>query len=174
MKELRFVVLAVTLCLVSLSANATLISFEYEFGDGSVLAGLLDGTVQGDGDTIFINDFGGVTLDNVAFNSIEPSDICSLFNFCGLQPLVSFSGAIMDVFVCSLGFSLGNCSFADDGGFFLETGLGVAAQLPQGVQHTEGFAAERWSASVVPEPGIFSLLAFGLVGAAWARRRKIT
>ncbi|MEM1263251.1 MAG: PEP-CTERM sorting domain-containing protein [Pseudomonadota bacterium] len=168
------------------TAFAGLIDFRYEFRGGSVLAGQVDGTVQSDGDTFVVNGFGNVTLDDVALNPIDPSDICSGADFprCLSVPLMSFSGTVMDVFVCSLGFSRwGNCSFARDGGFYFSTAgryqFARAGNRGTGLVTDWRYSPGNWSARpttdvvAVPEPGTAALLGLGFL-VAWSRRRRAT
>ncbi|MEL7538829.1 MAG: PEP-CTERM sorting domain-containing protein [Pseudomonadota bacterium] len=161
------------------TAAASLIKFEYTFASGSVLEGRVDGTVLGDGDTFLVNGFGDVTLDNILLNTIEASDICSGSDFpnCGQNPVMSFSGMVMDVFVCSLGFNNGNCSFSSDGGFFFATSgpfqFARAGAPGPGVGLVTDFtySPNRWSAVEVPEPTTLALLGLGLLSVAIIRRR---
>ena len=79
---------AAALFAMSTFANAASFQFNYEFDSGDVISGLLDGTLQGDNDTIHVNDFGNVTLNGVSLPSIEPSEVASVsdFNTNSLQP----------------------------------------------------------------------------------------
>ncbi|MEM8983708.1 MAG: PEP-CTERM sorting domain-containing protein [Pseudomonadota bacterium] len=168
------------------TALAGLIDFRYEFSGGSVLAGQVDGTVQADGDTFVVNGFGTVTLDDIALNPIDPGDICSGADFprCVSVPLMSFSGTVMDVFVCALGFSSwGNCSFARDGGFYFATAgryqFARAGNRASGLVTDWDYGPGNWSARLVddvvavPEPGTAALLGLGAL-VAWSRRRRST
>jgi len=162
-----------------MAANAELLTFEYNFLDGDVLAGILDGNIQADGDTVWIEGFMDVTFNGVAMNSIEAGDIRSSSDFPvgALQSLVSFSGSVMDVFVCSLGFTSGNCFFIDDGGFYFDTsfiGEEVAAGLPSETNFQASFIADDWTleATSVPEPGTLALFGLGLAGMGMSRRRR--
>ena len=74
MKLLCKLGLLASLSLTTLSANAELYSFSYTF-DGSdrgtaghILTGVIDGTMQEDGDTIIINDFLSASLFGHAYD----------------------------------------------------------------------------------------------------------
>ena len=180
-----------TACLLALvalgpaTAAASLIEFEYEFGSGAVLAGEVSGTFLGDNDTFVVDTFGTVTLNNIVLNAIGAGDVCSGADFprCGNSPLMSLSGSVMDIFVCTLGFNrFGNCSFARDGGFFFST-VGpyqfARAGAPGAGFHTDyPVRANRWSANRVdvPEPATLALLGLGLMAIPFLRgqRRRST
>ncbi len=157
-------------------ANASTMTFNYTFSDSSILQGTLDGTVQGDSDTVFINSFGAVNYFGTDFSSIELTDFVSVSDFPlgALQPLVSISGNLMDVFVCPNGFSSGNCGFAIESGFFFNNGsVGVGDGLGNTV--FENFDAANWnlnaSTSPVPAPAAVWLFGSGLMGLLGVRKK---
>jgi len=164
------------LLLTPLTAGATLFSFNYTFDNNSVLEGTLDGTLQSDSDTVFINSFDSVYYSGTALASIEENDIRSDSDYPAgaLQPLVSLSGDTMDVFVCALGFSsAGNCTFSIQGGFYLGTASNNSAAGNPGVVSTfEGYDAGQWNMSPVPVPAAIWMLGPGLIGLSAIRKVK--
>jgi hypothetical protein len=173
---------AMALFATGLAAHAASYSFSYTTPGGDVLAGTVEGTLQADGDTIFVSDFGPVSFSGIALADIEPDDIASVSDFPtgALQPIMSLSGASMDVFVCSEGFDASNCSFASTGGFFIDTVRTVpnfSAGDGLGYQIVEPYDASGFtiSAAVVPLPAAAAMLAaamgaFGAVGVVRRRR----
>ena len=177
---MKHLLLGLFAALLSVSASATPMTFTYVFSDLSILEGSLDGTVQGDGDTVIINSFGDVSYAGTTLSSIENSDFSSIsdFNDGLLTPVVSFSGDIMDLFVCSMGFdTLNNCGFAAEGGFYLDsrllTGFGAAAGNGLGDSQFEDYVVDNWrltAVNTIPEPA--TLVLFGMGFVAWFGARK--
>ena len=161
------------------TANATLLNFDYTFSNGSVLSGSFEGLVQSDNDTVFITAFGDVEFNGVQLPSIETGEFISISDYPagGLQPMVSFSGNVMDVFTCSSGFVTGNCDFSVGGGFYFDSGLygAGAGALHAGTQF-EGYNANSWNLVAVPasipEPISLALFGLGLAGFSLSRRTK--
>ena len=172
-KNLATLMIGLVALLGSQTANANLLSFDYTYSDGSVLSGTLYGTVQGDFDTVFINSFGSVSYLGTTFSSIELTDFVSLSDFPtgALQPLVSFSGNAMDIFVCPNGFTNGNCEFDTESGFYFDTNsVGVGDGLNNIV--FASFNANNWNLISVPESSSIALLGLGLFGLGFSRRKK--
>lgn len=96
--------LVTVLLAMALPASAERMKFEYQFEDGSVLKGELDGTVQPDGDTVLVNAISKVSFASVAYPSVEAAEIGTLE---GGPPIVSFTGATRDLAVCPGGFGGG-------------------------------------------------------------------
>jgi hypothetical protein len=176
----NFAAAAILLAAASTAASAATYDFSYEFDSGLFLEGVLEGTLQGDNDTINVEDFGTVTLNGIALPDIDPTEIASVsdFNNNALQPVVSLSGSVMDVFVCALGFNTNNnCGFANEGGFFMSTGgntTGVFAGDGNFFTASSAFYAANWSIALantaaIPLPatlplGLGALALIGLVG----------
>jgi hypothetical protein len=169
----------------SARAASRTFNFSYTFvSSGKVLAGSLQGELQPDGDTVFIDGFGTVTLGGVTLPSIEPSEIRSISDFPDglLQPLVSFSASHMDVFVCAQGFVFpgmtpGNCDAAATGGFFLNAAATAAPRAGAGdaqgffTEDFGDFRADRWV--LTPEPASAMLIGFAVAGLAACRARTL-
>jgi|GEM_PF-2934436 len=190
MKHTVFIsIIGLILALGAPAAKAAPYQFSYEFNDSSVLMGTLDGTLQGDNDTIFIDGFLDVFFNGVALPAITAGEIRSVSDFPngGLQPQVSLSGSLMDVFVCAQGFNGGgNCSFANEGGFGFSTLLPLgffagAGDGQGGSSFDGGYTQARWTiaSAQVDAPGSLGLMAlalgllvFGLRRFGRARRLK--
>lgn len=145
-----------------------LLYFDYAYSDGTALSGVLEGSVQADYDTVVIRSIFQTSYNGVVLSPIEEDDIASVSDFPrgDLQPLVSFSGNIMDLFVCPNGFTRGNCAFSDESGFYFQSSsrrLGVGDGGGQAL--FEGFSVNRWSLrpAEIPEPLSLLLFVTGLI-----------
>jgi hypothetical protein len=163
----------------ALPAQAATFAFSYTALTNEVLAGTVEGDLQADGDTIFVTGFGPVSFAGVGLSAIEPGEIRSGSDYPAgaLQPVLSLSGSTMDIFVCAQGFDTnGDCSLANEGGFFIGTGFGFAAGDGQGTVIFESgtYDAARWSiaAAPIPVPPAAALLAGALAALGGLRRRR--
>jgi hypothetical protein len=181
--KMKILAAAVVVSIGALSATASSAAtydFSYEFASGDLLAGTLEGSLQADNDTIWISDFGSVDFLGVTLPDISPTDIRSSSDYPDglLQPLVSLSGSVLDVFVCALGFSgTGNCDIAADGGFVLDTsqplfgaGDGTGGRIFEGSRSGSSWTITEVAA--VPLPAALPMLLAGLGGMGLMARRK--
>jgi PEP-CTERM motif len=173
---LKFTSVASVVGFLSLSgpAQAALFNFSYTLNGGSVLSGTIDGTLQGDNNTVVVNNiinplFNGTPA--LAINSVD--SYFGYFNNSGESPIVSLDGSLMDLFACSA-----NCRDAfifDTTGFFAPSFYNSTPSYGDGY---EGYVADRWSLTPqnvqsVPEPtSVFGLLGVGALGATLKRRKK--
>jgi len=163
-KILKSAALAIILSCLSLSAQAMAIgyNFDYTFLSGEILSGMLVGELQGDDDTVLV--------DSISMVSYTGSP-ATIFNEGLLGPnTVSLSGSVMNFVTAAPTPTLG--------GFEISTGafdVALVAGPDISILENETYSAARWNlvAKSLPEPGTLSLLAIGLVGIAWVRRRKI-
>ncbi|MFT5842493.1 MAG: hypothetical protein ACI80L_001281 [Pseudohongiellaceae bacterium] len=121
------------LLLSSAAVNAELYNFSYTFDasvrgtQGHALSGVVDGTLQEDGDTIVINNIVSVSL--AGFSYAITSDIGIRAIDPLYAPVMSFSGDTIDFLVCPQGFTtmfegesfLGDCPFGAEGGFLVSS-----------------------------------------------------
>ncbi len=115
----------------SLPAVADHFYFSYTFdgstpfgsrGPGTVLTAVVDGTLQADDDTITINKFISATLDGIAYDIGETTELRGYVP--GSDASMSLSGDAIDMWVCADGFKVytengGDCAFGVYGGFLL-------------------------------------------------------
>lgn len=137
MKYFLRVFIYTSFTLHTLTASAELFTFSYTFDNtGHILTGVVDGTLQLDGDTIVINSFVQASLAGHAyiFNGMTGIQASSLDE----KAVMSLSGATLDFWVCSQGFTVvdtlgrGDCPFGAEGGFLIsenwpDAGSGGAA-----------------------------------------------
>lgn len=164
--------------LFSTSASAALIEFSYIFdadslGDsGQVLTGLIDGTVQSDGDTVVINSFLSASLGGSDYGIGAATGIRT--GALGDTPMMSFSGDVLDFWVCPLGFSSSSgsdCDFGIEGGFLVShIAFGSAAHAGHPAfgelyrASDRPLVQENWTAAAVPVPLALPLFLTALAG----------
>ena len=170
--------LALSLGLTSL-ASADALDFNYLFIDGTELSGTLLGNLEADGNTFDVKAVSTLSWNGTTWTGIAMSDIHSANDFpdFGEKPTVNVNGASgMNVFVCPKGFTVedgSNCSFADDGGFFLRNdGAGAG----DGLRHSvfDDYRSASWHASLtaVPEAPAWLMLVLGGVVVRLRNKRR--
>ncbi|PCI78458.1 MAG: hypothetical protein COB20_06705 [SAR86 cluster bacterium] len=133
MKYISKLCLFGSLVLGSVAANAELYTFSYTFDAsvrgtiGHTLAGVVDGTLLDDGDTIVINDVVFVSLAGLGYDITSDIGIRAVDSLDA--PTMSLSGDKIDFWVCTQGFTtifgseaiLGDCPFGAEGGFLVSS-----------------------------------------------------
>lgn len=174
------VLLATVVALVTASAaNAASYAFSYLFGPVQFM-GQLTGTLQGDGNTVFVD-----TVSNVFLNGspVGPHPfVAAIPGFGGSNAVVTLNGSTMDISACTV---VGDCTYgfvsSTDPTIILDFGSpvfgfyypGMASPVPL------EFDPAGWSMTplngAVPEPDSWVLLiaGFGLTGAVLRRRRVL-
>lgn len=117
---MRQIICAAALCLVSGTASASTWGFSYLSSTGSTLGGLVDGTLQDDGGTIFVSAIEGLSWDGIPGPDLPY--IWSVTDFVddtGAPPVVTLSGDVMSVIACSLP----DCGESSEGLFMSFAGL---------------------------------------------------
>jgi hypothetical protein len=107
------------------------VNFSYTFDanirgtSGHVLAGVAEGFLQDDDDTIKISSFRNLTLNSIPY-LINQREINIRASDPSATPVMSLSGDTLDFWVCVKGFTFfgdspndGDCSFGGDGGFLI-------------------------------------------------------
>lgn len=164
--------------MASFNTHAANFNFSYTFANNSILEGSLDGTLQANNDTVFVNSFGPVSYAGTLLNTIDANELSSAsdFRIGALQPIVSFSGNLMDILVCPQGFISGHCDAAINSGFYFDTSVfsaGAAEGLGDYVfesYRTQNFSST--SPSSFPVPAALPLMASALGVFGIARRRN--
>jgi len=169
---------ALGLAFVMPQAEAALFNFSYTSEGGDVLAGQLDGTLQGDNNTVIVNSI----LDFATFNGVNGASLPSvrsevdfLFDIPGLLPSVTLNGSVMDLITCE--FS--NCSGVGFGFFFwANTPIAAFPSSKFGsafVPALEEYNPDHWHLSpvqAVPVPAAIWLFGSGLAGLFGMRRKR--
>ncbi len=120
-------------------------SFSYKFdanpsgNPGDVLAGVVDGFLLDDNDTIEVIGLREANLAGIPY-VINGGYVGLRGSDPALPPTMSLSGANLDFWICPLGFSGvngsgGDCPFGSEGGFLIIDKLGVFPWAPDGAAH---------------------------------------
>ena len=157
---------------LSLNAQAAIFGFSYTSGAGTVLAGTVDGVLQGDGNSVFVTsveDF--VTVDGVDQGQIQTVDSISNFiSSTGASPTLTLDGSFLD-FCASVGT---DC--ADGQGFTFDSNGGSFGVVSFGFGDLgETYNSANWNmsaVSAVPVPAAAWLMGSALVGLFGFRKKK--
>ena len=151
------------------SAQAATFQFSYQAAAGTI-SGRLSGSVQADGNTIFLKGL----ASPLRFNGAAGAPLPVFFTASTLygvdrQPAVTFDGSYLDFAACADG----DCS---DGVLFDPDTIDVAPVVSVGTSYgdfREYSDPSLWSISAVPDTATWMLMlgGFSLVGSI-ARRRK--
>lgn len=165
------------LAIAAPQAEASLFNFSYIYS-GGIIAGTLDGILQGDNNTVIVS----TIQDYMTYNGTPLSSMGSVHswdfsaNVTGLDvPAVTLNGSFMDLIACP-----GVCSGIQSFGWAVNNALAglmggptFSATSDLGSGGPESFNAANWSLTSVgsvPEPATLALLAAGAVGLARRRR----
>lgn len=163
------------------NAEAASFNFSYTSESGDVLAGMLNGDILGDGDTVVVSGFNMVTS-----NGADTPDTPFVDSPIELdtgeprEPVVSFSGQVMDIFACT---SKPINSICNDGFIFESSGnlvgFPVYAASPSFGETFGPYDAAHWSLSLkddptaVPEPiSAIAMLAVGAVAGGVLKQKQ--
>ena len=162
--------IAIALCGFGAAQATTLYNFSYEYSTGT-LSGQLQGTLQGDNNTILVDS----VLDFVKFNGTPGvslplvSSVTNLFG--GSAPsIVSLNGIGLDFFACEticgdrIAFG-GPIAYIPTAFVYLGASFGDSGGI-------RPYDPTKWHISAVPEPTSFALMGLGLAGLAWRQRRR--
>lgn len=137
------------------SAHATPYNFQYTTQSGSVLAGTLDGTLQSDHNTIYVNSFTSTSFNGVTGPTLTVVDSYSHFAIgASSAAAVSLNGSYMNLFAAISSWTEGFI-FANNAGL----GGSMFNSSPVFGGAYEAFAANRFTitGTAVPEPQSLAL-----------------
>jgi hypothetical protein len=167
-------------------AEASLYNFSYTFGSNTI-EGQLDGTLQGDNNTVAVNSILDPSLNGSATPSL--SFVFNADNFYSVKyptfypikpgfpnettPWVTLDGSYMNLVAFNssdggngIDFSAGSSLAQILGGPTFFSGASY------GAVHTP-FVQSNWQMSAVPLPATLPLFASGLAALAWRRRKAL-
>jgi hypothetical protein len=175
MKLISIVCAAFLAAAIGSSAHATTYNYSYQFGSGDLLTGTLEGSLQGDANTINVS---AASLPSIAGN-LFPAASNMLISDDGItlgSAVVTLNGSLMNFGVVNTalgnGFNLHNdagvpVSFA---GFALPSG--IASKLIYGELFNPGaWSIKAADVSTVPLPASLLMLLTGLGGLLVVRRK---
>lgn len=146
---------------------------------GGTFSGRIDGTLQPDNNTVFVNSVGPISFNGSpipeTFNAIGSATTFIISNVIGGQGVISFDGTVIDV----VGRTDATCA-APCGGVAPGAPNNVAFALiqlnpsPPPTAVSEIFDVQNWSLTAValPAPSALALFAVAGAGLLVARRRS--
>lgn len=154
-------------------AEAASFGFSYTNQSGGVLAGMLEGDLQADNDTVFVTGISMPTFNGVAAPELPfIQSISELFGVSFAPPTVSLSGTVMDLIACTDGFCDDGFAFDASGVF---AGFPLYSSGSSFGQSVEEYNPKNWAlnpknTTPIPTPALLP----GLIGmgAAAIRKRK--
>jgi len=175
MNVMRNLLVAALLAGSATVADAAQWDFSYVATVGTI-SGRIDGTLQGDANTIFVSSLSGRQFNGTPGPAL-PFLVSATTALSGIPvPLtLSLDGSANDIIACSTDTTSLGCS--DDGFAFAPVGflVPVFASGPAYGNAFEAYNAANWSITpaAIPEPSSWAMLnaGFGLVGAVARRRR---
>jgi len=170
MKIAKFACIAVAAAAIATGADAATFHYSYQFNSGDLLMGTLEGTVQGDGNTIIVSAVGLPTISGNPFPAGSDDLISDDGNVMG-SALVTFDGSLMDFGVVNSSLGNGFNLHSDPGVPVNFAGFALPAGFASVLFHGEAFNPEAWSIAQIPLPASLPLLLSGIAGLFVTRRR---
>jgi hypothetical protein len=166
------------------AAEASLYDFSYTFG-GNTLAGIMDGTLQGDNNTVAVNSILDSTLNGSAVPSL--SFVFNADKFYSVKypsyypiqpgfsnetmPWVSLDGSYMNLVAFTTSDGGNGIDFSADSSLAqILGGPTFFSGASYGAAHTP-FVQSNWQISAVPLPATLPMFAAGVATMAWLRRK---
>lgn len=162
-------------------ASASTFDFSYAYNDGvgdtGTIAGVINGTLQPDNNTVIVNSIQNLTLNGTPESALlfsSSSDVYYVYS-TGLLPTTTLNGSFMDMFACDIpGVCTSFLEFDFGNNLATSTSPNFTISLP-GTLYSGTFVQADWSMNAVtsvPVPAALPLLAVGGLAFGWQRRRK--